>query len=74
MNCQGARIPCPLQDPSSWTENQIDMTQIDRRKSNLISYLWGIHTCKNLKTVIRVIPKQMKGVRLWGCERKEYNL
>ena len=37
-------FPVPFKGPSSWTENQIDMRQINRRKSNLILYMQGIHT------------------------------
>lgn len=32
-----------LQDPSTWTGNRIGMRQFCRRKSNLVSYVLGIH-------------------------------
>ena len=42
--CGGASISCPLQDPSSGTKNQIDMRQINKRKSYFVAYIWGTHT------------------------------
>lgn len=41
--------------PSSWTKNQIDLRQINKRKSNLLVYFWGLHTgIEILKTVRQV--------------------
>lgn len=41
---QGARISWPLHGASGQTKNQVDMRQINSRKSDLIEYPWGIHT------------------------------
>lgn len=43
-NCQRGRISSPLQGLSGWAKNHINMRQINRRKSSLISYIGGIHT------------------------------
>ena len=48
----GGRTYSALQGPSSWAKNQIDMKQINRRKSNLI-YLWGIHTDMEIAKTMR---------------------
>ena len=39
--------------PSKWAKNHIDMRQINRRKSSLIVYEWGIHTDMELPKTIR---------------------
>ena len=41
---KGSKNPCPPQGPSGWTKTQIDMRQINKRKSNLIAYVQGVHT------------------------------
>ena len=40
----GDKNSCPLQGPSGWTKNQIDMRQINKRKSHLTAYVQGVHT------------------------------
>ena len=40
----GERIYSAFRSPSTWTKNQIDMRQINRRISNLILYIQGSHT------------------------------
>lgn len=48
----GSKNVCPRLSPSSGTENQIDMRQINKRRSNVLGYLRGIHTdMEILKTV-----------------------
>jgi len=36
-----------------WTKNQIDMRQVNRRKSNVISYVKGIHTDTEIPETVR---------------------
>ena len=43
MWCREQEFSVPFKGPSSWTENRIDMRQINLRKSNLILYIGGIH-------------------------------
>lgn len=44
LACWGGRISYAFQDPSSWTKNQSDRRQVNRRKSNLVSDIWEIRT------------------------------
>lgn len=43
LDLSGDESSCPLPGPSQ-TKNQIDGTQWNRRKENVIEYVWGIHT------------------------------
>ena len=51
--CQGVRISCPLQGPSSQTKNQSDVGQIDREKSNLILRMGNPHTHMEIPKTVR---------------------
>lgn len=50
--CQGGRISHSFQDLSNWTKIQIDMRHINKRKPNLILYVWGIHMDIELQRVL----------------------
>lgn len=51
--CQGAGIPVLSGLSSSGTENQIEMREIKRRKSNLIEYIWGIRIDMAIPKTVR---------------------
>lgn len=77
-NCQGGRISPTLQGLSRWAKNQIDLRQINRRKSNLISNVGGIHTNRKFQTdkmrYYRSFWTEEKGDRDLRCqwERKQF--
>lgn len=51
--CWEERIFFALQDSCSWTKNQVDMRQINGRKSNLIVCRQGIHIDVEVPKTVR---------------------
>lgn len=49
LECGGGRIPSILQGPSSWTKNQIEMRQANRKKLNLVLGIGEILTDMTVK-------------------------
>ena len=85
VSCQGQKKLFPiLMGSSSWSENYIDMRQINRRKSYFILYIWELHIYERVrdptymkvyrqKGKIRYIchPELRKGVGTWGFQGQE---
>ena len=56
----GGRIHSAIEALSGWIKNHLDMRHINRRKSNLIAYLWGIHTDTEISKTLKQHDACMK--------------
>lgn len=62
-----------------WPTNSIDMRQISRGKSNLISYIWSLHKNMRPKDIPAIEAYMLyrtkgKGTEAWDFKRQESNL